>query len=84
MRLGTFEALAVFLTVFLAVDVGEPDGAGGLRLPAKDSLQHVGRHEFRCRSVVLRLRVMGTREVDVLHVPAVLNEKANWLGCKAE
>ena len=67
-----------------AVSAGEPAGAEGRRLPVSVRPQHVGCRELRCRRVVLRLRVTGTREVDVLHVPAVFNKEANWLGSKVE
>ena len=69
-------------------------GAGGLRLPGAERCycrprdgQLAGKSvitNFVAAELALRLKVMGVREVDVLHVRAVLNKTANWLGCKAE
>ena len=39
---------------------------------------------FVAAELALRLEVMGVREVDVLHVPGVLNKTADWLSRRAE
>ena len=70
-------------------------GAGGLRLPGAErfycrplcdgqACRLVGGLVFVAAELALRLELMGVREVDVLHVPGVLNKMVDWLSRRAE
>ena len=90
------QALAEFLTVFLAVVVWRAKLAqegfafqvrsdSTAALSATDKL--AGKlvvTNFVATELALRLEVIGVREVDVLHVPGVLNKMADWLSRRAE
>ena len=39
---------------------------------------------FVAAELALRLEVLGVREVEVLHVPGVINKTADWLSRRAE
>ena len=90
------QALPEFIYVFLAVVVWRAKLAqegfafqvrsdSTAALSATDKL--AGKSvvtNFVAAELALRLEVMGVREVDVLHVPGVLNKTADWLSRRAE
>ena len=90
------QALAEFLTVFLAVVVWRTkltqegfafqvrsDSTAALSATDKLAGKSVVTN-FVAAELALRLEVMGVREVEVFHVPGVLNKTADWLSRRAE
>ena len=90
------QVLAEFLTVFLAVVVWRAkltqegfafqvrnDSTAALSATDKLAGKSVVTN-FVAAELALRLEVMGVREVDVLHVPSVLNKTADWPSGRAE
>ena len=94
--LKAFEALAEFLTAFLAVDVwkAKPAQEGFAFQVRSDSTASLSASDqpagksvvtnFVAAELAPRLEVLGVREVDVLHVPGVLNKTVGWLSRRAE